>query len=284
MEWLTGLNRALDYIEENLEGEVDLKHAAQLACCSFYHFTRMFGYVSGVPLAEYIRHRRLSMAAVELTHGSVKVVDLAQRFGYDSPTAFNRAFKALHGVSPSAARLPGAVLRSFPRISFQISIKGDVAMKYRIEEKKAISVVGFKKWMNLADGQNLRDIPKMWGGLTQDKTRQLCALMDNEPAGLLGVCADMYDNGFDYYIAVASGRPAPRGMEKKEIPAATWAIFESTGPMPEAIQQVWKRIYAEWLPASGYAHTGMPELEVYPEGDNTAADYRCEVWIPVKKA
>lgn len=284
MDWLTGLNNALDYIEENLDGEIDLRQAAKLACCSFYHFTRMFGYITGVPLAEYVRRRRLSAAALALSGGKVKVMELALRYGYDSPTAFNRAFKALHGINPSAARLPGANLKSYPRICFQISIKGDVAMNYRIEEKPEFGIVGFKKWVSLADGENLREIPKMWAELTAEKCKQVCALAEGEPAGMLGVCADMYDNGFDYYIAVAGNKPAPQGMARKVIPAATWAVFEAVGAMPHAIQEVWQRIYTEWLPNSGYTHANLPELEVYPKGDNTSADYRCEVWIPVEKA
>ncbi|MDL2323788.1 AraC family transcriptional regulator [Ruminococcaceae bacterium OttesenSCG-928-A16] len=284
IDWLTGMNKALDYIEENLQDTIDPRRAAKLACCSFYHFTRMFGYVTGVPLAEYIRRRRLSAAALELASSNVKVIELAQRYGYDSPTAFNRAFKALHGLTPTGARLPGASLKSFPRISFQLSIKGDVAMNYKIEDRGAFSIVGFKQWVSVEDGANVREIPKMWANLTPKKMQELCALMEGEPMGILGVCADMHDNGFDYYIAATSKQAAPAGMQGKDIPAATWAIFESIGPIPGAIQDVWKRIYSEWMPTSGYTHAGLPELEVYPDGDNTSPTYRCEVWIPVTKA
>ena len=129
MEWLDHLNEAVTYIEEQLTGEIDYDRAAQLACCSSYHFQRMFSYIAGVPLGEYIRRRRMSLAAVELQNGG-RVLDTALRYGYESPTAFNRAFQGVHGVTPSAARGEGVTLRAYPRLSFKLTVKGAEEMEY----------------------------------------------------------------------------------------------------------------------------------------------------------
>lgn len=144
MEWLERLNYAIDYIEEHLAEEIRYDEAAKIACCSTFHFQRMFSYIAGVPLSEYIRRRRMTVAAFELQQSAVKVIDLALRFGYDSPTAFNRAFQGVHGVPPTAAKETGVALNTYPRISFHISIKGDAKMDYRIEKKEAFRIVGLK--------------------------------------------------------------------------------------------------------------------------------------------
>ena len=129
MEWLKHMNDALAYMEDNLDGEISIEKAAQLARCSQYHFQRMFSYIIGVPLLEYLRRRRLTKAAFDLQGGD-KVIDVALRYGYDSPTAFNRAFQAMHGISPRAAQKPDIMLKAFPRVSFQITIKGVTEMDY----------------------------------------------------------------------------------------------------------------------------------------------------------
>lgn len=286
-DWLGRLKQALDYIEDNLDGQVDTARAAQIACCSVWHFTRMFGYITGVPLAEYIRRRRLTLAGLELAGGQAKVLDVALKYGYDSPTAFTRAFRALHGIPPSAARRPGSRLRAWPRISFQIQLKGEVDMVYRIETRPAFTVVGYKKPTTTEDGRNLKEIPQMWHDMTPEMEGTLAGIMEpgEGPVGFLGICANMQGPTFDYYLAVASTRTPPAGMEALPVPAATWAVFESVGPVTASIQEVWRRIYAEWFPTAGYhvAPGGLPDLEVYPAGDINAADYRCEVWIAVER-
>ena len=132
MEWLDRMNDALGYLEANLAGTADMEHAARLACCSVYHFGRMFSYIAGVPLSEYLRRRRMTLAAFDLQNGG-RVLDVALRYGYESPTAFNRAFQSVHGVSPSAAQRDGAPLKAYPRISFKITVKGEAEMDYRIK-------------------------------------------------------------------------------------------------------------------------------------------------------
>ena len=284
MEWIKRLNASIDYIERHLEGRVDYQQAAQIACCSVFHYQRMFSYIADIPLGEYIRRRRMTLAAFALQQErGEKVIDIALRYGYDSPTAFARAFKAVHGVSPSRAREKGVRLSAYPRIAFHVTIKGEVQMEYRIVEKEAFRIVGVKRHYDLAVAQEAdTGIPAFWseaGGVIP----KLCELMDRSPEGILGVCTCMDGSDFDYYIAAATTKEAPEGMAQYEIPACTWAVFPCVGPMPGAIQRLQKRIASEWLPTSGYTYADAPDIECYTDGDMSAPDYRCEVWLPVVK-
>jgi AraC family transcriptional regulator len=284
MDWLDKMNSALDYIEDNLDGEINMNTVAQKACCSSYNFQRLFSFITDVTLAEYIRRRRLTLAAAELQGSASKVIELALKYGYDSPVSFTRAFQALHGVTPNEARRSGSKLKAYPKISFHISIKGDREMDYRIEERIAFRVVGIKKRCTLNQEENLISLPKFWDELWKNgKVDEILGLSDQIPRALFGVCADANDTEFDYYIASASGKPLPEGFDELTVPAATWAIFDCTGPMPDAIQAVMKRIFTEWLPTSGYVHAEGPELEWYSDADMDSEDYKSEVWIPVVK-
>lgn len=275
MEWIRQLNDAMSYVEENLTGEITLEGAARRAACSAYHFQRMFPYMTGIPFSEYVRRRRMTAAAMELAEGA-RVVDTALRYGYESPTAFNRAFQAVHGLPPSAAQVRGAALRSFPRITFTLSIKGEEAMEYRIEERPAFRVAGFamREPMTLEDC--FEKVPGFWARVSGEIPR-LAALMDGSgPMGILGVSA--YDGGrfSGYYIAAATRAPAPEGMEEYSVPAGTWAVFPCCGPIPQAMQDLQRRIISEWLPSSGYEYAEAPDIEVY-----SADNYHNEVWLPI---
>ena len=154
-------------------------------------------------------------------------------------------------------------------------------MDYRIVEKDAFKIAGVREWTTIKDGQNFVNIPKMWDKMPPEKRSQITSLASADLPGILGVCADIQDDGFDYWIAAATTKPCPPNLEEKAIPALTWAVFEARGPMPGAIQGIWKRIFSEWFPNSGYEHAKAPELEWYADGDMQADDYRSEVWIPV---
>ncbi len=243
----------------------------------------MFGFVIGIPISEYIRRRRLTVAALELQQSNAKVIDVALKFGYNSADSFTRAFQNLHGIPPSKAREKGVTLKAYPRITFTLTIEGVVAMNYRIEEKEGFTVVGIKEFISLANEENYLKIPQMWQNISKETTALICSQANREPSGLLGVCADMYDNGFDYWIGAATTNPCPESLSKLNIPASTWAIFEAIGPMPDALQKLWKRIYSEWLPSSGYEHAKSPEIEWYSDGDTSSPTYKSEIWIPVIK-
>lgn len=283
MEWLERFNRAVDYIEENLEEEICLEEAARIACCSVFHFQRIFSHIADVPLSRYIRQRRMTLAAARLQSGEQTVLDTGLRFGYSSPTAFNRAFRGVHGISPAEARKPGVSLKAHPRIHFTIMVRGDVEMNYRIEKREAFRVAGVRETFPVSVEESFQLVPEFWQKTVREgKIPEILALMDGtEPAGLLGISACMEGETFDYLIAVATGREPGPGLETYPVPAATWAIFECQGPMPEAIQTLQKRIITEWLPSSGYEYANAPDIEVYFEGDQGSPDYRSQVWLPV---
>ena len=277
MEWIDRLNRAVEYLEEHLETP-DLGGAAKVACCSAYHFQRMFTLLAGVPLSEYIRRRKMSRAAADLQSGE-KIVDVALKYGYSSPTAFNRAFQAVHGLPPSAAKTPGAVLKSHPPLRFAITVQGVEEMEYRIEKREAFRIVGVSAPLQKDMEENFQCVPQLWGRAAADGTiPRLAALMDGEPKGLLGVC-----DGLDssrYYIAVASSAPAGEGLEEYTVPAFTWAVFPGAGEGAPAVQALERRVVTEWLPTSGYEFAEGPDVEVYLDPECS----KFEVWIPVVKA
>ncbi|MDD3231086.1 MAG: AraC family transcriptional regulator [Oscillospiraceae bacterium] len=279
MEWIQRLNQTIDFIEENLTGEIDYGELGRIACCSSYHFQRMFGYMAGMPLSEYIRRRRMSRAAVDLQTGEERIIDIAAKYGYESPTAFNRAFQSVHGFAPSQTKLTGQSLKSFPPISFQISIKGATQMEYRIEKKEAFRIVGISQPLPNKIEECMRMIPPMWGKAAQDGTiPKLCEKMNGQPMGVLGIsfCNDQMD-AWRYFIAVASTADAGE-FEEYTVPAFTWAIFSGEGS-GISIQQLEQRIVSEWLPTSGYEYADGPDVEVYL--DPNPANTKYEVWIPV---
>lgn len=283
MEWLDRLNQSISYIENNLMGEIDYEYAAKIACCSVYHFQRMFSYIAGIPLAEYIRRRRMTLAAFELQNSDIKVIDLALKYNYESPTSFSRAFQNIHGISPSGARDEGIQLKAYPRMTFQISIKGAEEMNYRIEKKEAFRIVGVKENMEFDPEKSFIRVPQFWQETFQSgMVERICKLANKEP-GLLSVSTCMDGKNFDYYIASSTDKAVEEGMCEYEVPAATWAIFECIGPMPHSMQELEKRIVTEWLPTSGYEYANAPDIEVYPEGDGTSPDYKSEIWLPVVK-
>ena len=288
MDWLTQLNDAIQYIEKNLDQEIELEKTAQIAGCSAYHFQRVFSYMAGVPLSEYIRRRRMTAAAFDLQNTDQKIIDIGLKYGYDSPTAFNRAFQSVHGIAPSTARQPGTMLKAYHPISFKITIRGEAEMNYRIEKKGPFRIVGVKMTAHSTpdNEEAFTQVPLFWQKTIQSGIiPQLCQQMDSQPMGVLGVSQGDWCNAgqFDYYIGVSSTQPAPEGTFEYQIPGCTWAIFECKGAMPHAIQTLQKRIITEWLPNSGYEYADAPDIEVYGEGDQTSEDYICWVWLPIKK-
>lgn len=285
MEWIQRLNEAIDYIEMNLDQEIDMEEAAKNAACTTFHFQRMFSYIAGVTLGDYIRKRRMTLAAFEMIQGEQKVIEIATKYGYDSPTAFNRAFQAIHGIAPTVAKNQGVSLTVYPRITFTLSIKGDEAMNFRIETKKGFRIAGYAVKEPLTLEDCFEKVPVFWNEVTgKGGIEKICTLADgSEPQGILGVST--CDNGefSGYFIAAASQKPCLEGMDEYFVPEGVWAIFDCVGPMPHAIQTLQKRIISEWLPTSGYEYGPAPDIEVYFEGDPSGADYRSQVWLPIVK-
>lgn len=284
MEWLDKLNKSIEYIEDNLDGEINYEEAAKLACCSCYHYQRMFSYIAGVTLSEYIRNRRMTKAAIDLQNGE-KVMDVSLKYGYESPTSFNRAFKKVHEVSPSMAQKKGTFLKSYSPISFKLTIKGVEEMEYRIEKKEAFRVVGVQRELTNDFEENSIKVPQLWKeSLENGKLSEIMALMDENNAGAPGVLGLNACNGeekdWKYYIAVSTDKPISKGMYEYTVPASTWAIFKGQGNMPQAIQDVEKRVLTEWLPTSGYEFDQCINIEVYL--DDKKEDSHFEVWLSIK--
>ena len=278
MEWIERLNDAVGYIEEHLTEEIDYERLGKIACCSSYHFQRMFTYMAGVPLSEYIRRRRMSLAAVDLQSTGIKIIDVAGKYGYNSPTAFNRAFQSVHGIAPSAVKNEGVSVKSFPPVSFKIIVKGVEEMNYRIETKDAFRIVGVSVPLEKDIEKNFAVIPRKWQETAMNGTLQkLAGLMDTQPMGVLGVSTCNDTEPWRYYIAVASSQ-TDRDLEEYTVPAATWAVFPGAGTN-QSIQELERRIVTEWLPTSGYEYGNAPDVEVYLNPDPQNAQY--EVWIPV---
>lgn len=284
MDILEKMNGALGYIEENLMGEVDLAEAARRACCSSFNFQRMFSFMADVSLADYIRRRRLSMAAMELLSTDSRVLDIALKYGYSSAVSFARAFQSVHGVNPSEVRRPGVKIKGYPRISFEITIKGVQAMNYRMENMGEFRLIGWKERVSMENEANFRRIPQFWQETKQSgKVEKMLPYNDDKKLFCMGVCAHADAESFDYYIATGSAAPLPAGMDEIVVPAAEYVIFECCGKIPTAMQSVWKRIFTEWFPAASYEFTDAPQLEWYSAGDMMSDSYRSEIWIPVRR-
>ncbi|MED4991014.1 MULTISPECIES: AraC family transcriptional regulator [Parageobacillus] len=289
MDFLKNMNEAVKYIEENLTNDIDFKEVARRAFCSEYHFRRMFSFLTGITLSEYIRRRRLTLAAFELKDSNVKVIDIAMKYGYNSPDSFTRAFQNLHGITPSEARNNGHSLKAYPRITFHLSIKGGNEMNYRIVEKEAFRIVGIKKRVPIIFKGVNPEIASMWKSLDDEKINKLKKLSNVEPLGLIQASTNfsegrMEEKGeLDHYIGVATTKECPDELTQLEVPASTWAVFEAIGPFPDTLQDVWGRIYSEWFPTSNYEQTEGPEILWNADKDVSSPTFKSEIWIPVKE-
>ena len=280
MEWIDRLNSAIRYMEEHLTDEIDYEQLGRIACCSSWHFQRIFSYMAGIPLSEYIRRRKMSLAAVDLLSSDARIIDIAEKYGFRSPTAFNRAFQSIHGTAPSSVRQEGISVRSFPPITFKITVKGVEEMNYRIETKEAFRIVGVSVPLEKEIEKNFAVIPSKWQEISLNGTLQtLAQMMNQEPMGVLGVSTCNEEEPWRYYIAVSTSLEAG-DYEEYTVPAATWAIFPGEGTN-QSIQELERRIVTEWLPTSGYEYGNAPDIEVYLNPDPQNARY--DVWIPVTK-
>jgi AraC family transcriptional regulator len=289
MDLLKNMNSAIRYIEDHLADEIDFKEVARRAYCSEYHFKRMFSFLAGISLSEYIRRRRLTLAAFELGDQNVKVIDIAIKYGYSSPDSFTRAFQQLHGITPSEARHNGHSLKAFPPMSFQLSIQGGSEMNYRIVEKEAFRIVGLKKRVPIIFNGVNPEISAMWQSLNEEKIKELKGLSNVEPKGLISASTNfsedrMEEKGeLDHYIGAATTSECPEHLSSLEVAAGTWAVFEAVGPFPSTLQNVWGRIYSEWFPSSSYQQVEGPEILWNESKDVSSPNFRSEIWMPVMK-
>ncbi len=287
MKWLDNMNCALDYIENNLQEKTNYEKIAKVACCSVYHFQRMFTFMADITLSEYIRRRKMTMAAFELQGRDVKIIDLALSYGYESPEAFTRAFQSLHGITPTAARSKGAKIKAFPRISFQISVKGACEMNYKIVEKEAFQVYGIEGVFNTDNGLNLKTIPEFW--LEKINNGEFRKLVSSAgfPSIVNSICQyrKMDGTNFPYMLCVIKTPLSDTtGYTEVSVPKSTWAVFvnepHSIEETSDAVQSLIARIYTDWLPTANYELVEGYEFEMYYT-DSNSKSYE-EAWIRVK--
>ena len=278
MDWIKQLNQAIDFIEENLDGELDYEEVAGIAGCPSYYFQQMFLYLTDMTLREYIRRRRLSLAAVELQKGNRKVTDIAMKYGYESPTAFTRAFKNFHGITPSAVKTEPVFFQAYPPISFSMTVHGGVPLQFRVEEKEAFRILGLSCPLSKELTENFERIPAVWDAALADGTlARLISMAEGKPEGLLGVSIH-HTEDWKYLIAVRSDQK-PGKYEEYQIPACKWAVFEGKGTN-RTLQELERRVITQWLPTSGYTYAEIPDIEVYLHADPEDAVY--EYWLPVR--
>jgi AraC family transcriptional regulator len=278
LEWIKSLNGAIEYIEENITENITCEDIAKHVYLSSFHFQRAFSLFTGLTVGEYIRNRRLSLAGYELLAGNVKVIDIALKYGYETPEGFSKAFSRFHGVTPNEVRKQGTILKSFNRLILKIILEGGKSMDYRIEKKEKFQVVAKTRYFT--EETSKMEIPKFWDDYYQAK-------LDEKVYPMLGICSPAEDHSNQWKYGIGCERKhvmeIPSGFEIIEVPAYTWALFTCKGAMPDSMQNLWKRVYGEWLPASNYELIPDYDIEFYMEGDNASEDYVCEIWIPVKE-
>jgi AraC family transcriptional regulator len=277
MDWIEGLNRLLRYIEEHLtDPELSIESAAKHAAYSPFYLQRIFFGLTEVPLSEYIRNRRMSLAGQELKARGARVLDTALKYGYETPESFQKAFARFHGITPSAAKRPQAKLRFMAPLQISVTLKGGSMMDYQIESKNAMTVMGFERRFAYESG--FQEVPKFWDEFFQK------GLM-KKVAPLLGCCFDDGKKDFAYLIGnfCSADAPVPEGMTKRQIPAHTWAVFHTEGTTGKDIQVLNRQIFSEWLPANTQYEPAAPlNIEVYPCQEMDWEDKRWGIWLPVK--
>ncbi|WP_260635476.1 AraC family transcriptional regulator [Streptomyces angustmyceticus] len=285
---LERLNQAMDHIESHLDRPVDVTCLAHIAVTSEYHFRRLFSALAGMPLSEYIRRRRLTVAGAEVLAGERTLLDVAVRYGYGSGEAFARAFRGMHGVGPGEARRTGAVLKSQPRMSFRLIVEGSSSMRYRIVEKEEFRVVGAKARVPLVHEGVNPAIAEFIRGIAPETLRRIGALSDQEPEGIVGVSDQLAASRaegteLDYYHGVVTSAEAPGDLDVLTVPAGSWAVFESSGPFPHTLQHLWRDVFTQWFPSNPYRSRPGPEiLRVRLSQDGARAD--AGLWIPVERS
>ncbi len=300
MDWVTGIGRAIAYMEEHLADEVDFAEAAARSYSSPSHFARVFSILSGYTLGEYVRMRRLTLAGAELAHGDARVIDIALKYGYDSPDSFAKAFRAFHGIAPSEARRSGAPLKSFSPLSLKLSLEGGHIMDYRIEEKKPFRMLGYRRRFTGSPGERAEQERDFF---VETRLGQfLLAGMQHDADTQYGVLTNFGDDGYDYWIAgmvpedllkvyrgpqyVGAEISDRIGLEPIEIPAGLWLVCETERcryPVSKHLA-LRREAVSSLLPDSGYELRNAPEIEVaHWFHDGRSGERYIELWLPVRK-
>lgn len=287
MNWINGIQNAIDYIEEHLTEDIDYETVASLAYSSSYHFQRVFSILSGITLGEYIRSRRLTLAGSELATSDVKVIDVALKYGYESPDSFSKAFQKFHGVSPSQARKESSKLKSFSRLSIELSLKGGSIMNYRVEEKQTITLVGHRIYCDgkLENVENAFTQTRQHWLNSRDLQRNMKTIRNNDSIWY-DIYTDFVDDEFSHIIAVDSAdvNVADDRLEVFTVPEHLYVIFETEHceSPDDLLPSLMKRIISEWFPSTDYVMSNHPQInKVFFEKEYSKR--YIEVWIPIEK-
>lgn len=282
MNILMMMNEVIAYVEDHLESDIDYDEITKISGYSWYYLQRLFTGIAGITLSEYVRRRRMTLAALEVMNSGMRVLDLAMKYGYESADSFSRAFRYVHGVSPSEARKEKGVLKTYLPMSFTISVKGEKEITYRIESHDEMRIVGLVRHFKTPKNNEL-DVNTFWNQLYSDGNHSRIAdLTDGDIKGVHGFIHVIDQDTVDYRIAAFSEQQVPEGMEAYIVPKSKWAIFEGKGFVGTAMEGLWKRIYGEWLPSTRYTHAGTMEIECFQYGDDKMdEEFRFEIWIPI---
>jgi AraC family transcriptional regulator len=286
MALVESLQKAIDYMEDHLLDSTTITDIAKQAHVSPFHFQRIFMILTDMSVGEYLRRRRLTLAAQELSSTDCKIIDLAYKYGYDTPESFSRAFRKQHGITPSEARKGIGKLQSYNRLMIQVNLKGAEPMNYRIVKRSAFAAIGIKREFPCGtEEMGIPGVPEFWGEVNGNGSApRLLELNDGQIKGLLGICANfnIEKNTIDYWIAAEHTGDTPEGFSRFHFPAAKWAVFEARGPVPDAIVNTTKKIYSEWFPSNGYEPAETASFEAYIDPDPFKKDSYNEIWIPIK--
>ncbi|MGH4051887.1 MAG: AraC family transcriptional regulator [Clostridium sp.] len=285
MNFIQSLQRAIDYMEEHILEPITYEDVAKNVYMSSYHFHRTFSLVTGITANEYIRNRRLSMAGQELSISDAKVIDIALKYGYDSPESFTKAFTRFHDITPNLARRAGMKLKSFNRLLIKIKLEGGTVMDYRIEKREAFKLLAkVAKFRNESiSEEGNTEIPDFWKECGKNGTFDV--LKQNASKHYIyGACAPISKESthFDYGIGMEyTGGSVPEGYTIWEVTPTLWAVFKCIGETEDCIGEIWGKIFSEFLPGSEYSILDDTDFELYSQESNV--DCFCEIWIPVEK-
>ncbi|MCK5128917.1 MAG: AraC family transcriptional regulator [Clostridiales bacterium] len=291
MDLLKKMNKVIDYIEDNItNSNIDYQEMANVLYCSVYEFSRIFPFIAGMSVSEYIRKRKLSLAVFDIQNSTESLVDIALKYCYESQSSFTRAFKAMHNVTPAMAKKQGVSLKTYPKLSFEISIKGAREMEFRIEKKASFKIIGLKGY---SDGKSLEDteLDAIWDEFLDrpgdyDKRLYNGGGENNYyHAPFWQVAAYSYEKsekGARCIIgAELASKPILDGMETEPVPASTWAVFTIRSRTGALVPEAYTRVITEWLPTSSYKRDkSKPNMESFPPGAMND-DYEWEIWLPV---
>lgn len=288
---ISALNRIIDLVEEHLTEEFDVKDVARALGTTEHHLRRMFSSLAGMPLSEYVRRRRMTVAAADVVRGEGDLLSIAVRHGYGSTEAFGRAFRAVHGASPGDVRRDGGPLRTQPQLRFRLSVEGSTPMDTRIVDQPAFQLVGHAARVPLIHQGVNPHIQRHIAALPQEEHLRLKDLGDIEPAGLLAVCDDLDPDRAEgseltylHGAAVSRDTPTPEDLDTIEVPAGRWAVFRTSGPYPQVLQNAWAATATEWFPSNPWRSRQGPEIVAVLERADDFSTATCELWLPVEPA